>query len=441
MKTYHNKPKNSDNANVVQQAGYTPKSRPVTTQAKLQQQAIMNSPQVKQLRDYQQMADDRPRDSHPMASEITQRKENADEEPVQGKFATAQRIADEKSPQGKPAPIQKAEEKPNKTGLPDQLKTEIESLSGMNMDHVKVHYNSAKPTQLQAHAFAQGSDIHVASGQEKHLPHEAWHVVQQAQGRVKPTMQMKGAPVNNDPALETEADVMGEKAKNISAGQSINTTQLQPASYEAAMQFVLADPAGFDEEYITRQSPADQTRLAKRYLGSAEMMERLMDLYFVAYEERMAPATAVESRAWFPRFKRYETAYDNFKGLIKANPIDFAVTLASFREVQLAYESLEDRRDDIRAPAVNPTVALVWANIQAQFTAWDGTLRNRGAWWGSAAPGDVRGAIDIPPAALPGITALARAGGYNVAPSFSGGIGFHRRQGGIDFIYHAQRPA
>jgi len=56
------------------------------------------------------------------------------------------------------------------------------------MDHVQVHRNSSKPAQLNAHAFAQGSDIHLAPGQEQHLPHEAWHVVQQAQGRVKPTM-------------------------------------------------------------------------------------------------------------------------------------------------------------------------------------------------------------------------------------------------------------
>lgn len=105
------------------------------------------------------------------------------------------------------------QQKPNQTGLPDQLKSGIESLSGQPMDDVKVHYNSNKPAQLQAHAYAQGTDIHIASGQEKHLPHEAWHVVQQKQGRVKPTMQMKSTlNVNDDPALEKEADVMGAKA-------------------------------------------------------------------------------------------------------------------------------------------------------------------------------------------------------------------------------------
>jgi hypothetical protein len=106
--------------------------------------------------------------------------------------------------------------KANTTGLPDHLKSGIEQLSGHSLDDVKVHYNSGKPAQLQAHAYAQGSDIHVAPGQEKHLPHEAWHVVQQKQGRVKPTLQMKGAiQVNDDAGLESEADVMGGKAMQL----------------------------------------------------------------------------------------------------------------------------------------------------------------------------------------------------------------------------------
>lgn len=106
--------------------------------------------------------------------------------------------------------------KSNSTGLPDQLKTGIENLSGHSMDDVKVHYHSSKPAQLNAHAYAQGNQIHVASGQEKHLAHEAWHVVQQKQGRVKPTMQMKGrVNVNDDRGLEHEADVMGAKAMSM----------------------------------------------------------------------------------------------------------------------------------------------------------------------------------------------------------------------------------
>ncbi len=103
---------------------------------------------------------------------------------------------------------------PNRTGLPDSLKAGVESLSGQSLDHVRVHRNSPMPAQLNAHAYAQGSDIHLAPGQEKHLPHEAWHVVQQAQGRVRPTMQLKdgGVPINDDRGLEHEADVMGARA-------------------------------------------------------------------------------------------------------------------------------------------------------------------------------------------------------------------------------------
>lgn len=101
----------------------------------------------------------------------------------------------------------------NNTGLPNQLKSGIENLSGIAMDDVKVHYNSSQPAQLQAHAYAQGNQIHLGPGQEKHLPHEAWHVVQQKQGRVQPTRQLKGkVNINDDTGLEKEADVMGAKA-------------------------------------------------------------------------------------------------------------------------------------------------------------------------------------------------------------------------------------
>lgn len=126
-----------------------------------------------------------------------------------------------------------AESSPNLTGMPDTLKAGIENLSGINMDHVRVHYNSDKPAALAAHAYAQGSDIHVAPGQERHLPHEAWHVVQQAQGRVKPTMQMKGdTPVNDDPALESEANALGAQALGV--GRSLARQAVETPDSEAS---------------------------------------------------------------------------------------------------------------------------------------------------------------------------------------------------------------
>lgn len=104
-----------------------------------------------------------------------------------------------------------APEKKNNTGLPDALKAGIESLSGIAMDDVHVHYSSSKPAHAQALAYTQGTSIHLAQGQEHHLPHEAWHVIQQKQGRVQPTSQTNEIMLNDEPALEREADQMGTK--------------------------------------------------------------------------------------------------------------------------------------------------------------------------------------------------------------------------------------
>ncbi|MEB3260506.1 MAG: DUF4157 domain-containing protein [Cyanobacteriota bacterium] len=105
------------------------------------------------------------------------------------------------------------------TGLPEGLQRGIEALSGLAMDHVRVHYNSLWPARVHAHAYAEGSDIHLSPGQDRHLPHEAWHLVQQAQGRVRPTLQRNGAvAINDDPALELEADQMGARALRLGGG-------------------------------------------------------------------------------------------------------------------------------------------------------------------------------------------------------------------------------
>lgn len=117
-------------------------------------------------------------------------------------------------------PVQRKE---NPNGLPDHIKDGVELQSGISMDDVKVHYNSSKPAQLNAHAYAQGSDIHVGPGQEKHLPHEAWHVVQQKQGRVKPKMKLDSFQINEDKSLENEADQMGSKVSQMRSKNRVQT--------------------------------------------------------------------------------------------------------------------------------------------------------------------------------------------------------------------------
>ena len=191
---------------------------PQAMQFAAQRQMIADSPRVQQLKALQ----DGIRNSPQL---LAQRQAHAamfdGDQPLQGKSAAQSAVQLQEMPAAKP----------NNTGLPDQLKMGVESLSGMSMDHVRVHYNSSQPAQLNAHAYAQGSDIHLAPGQEQHLPHEAWHVVQQAEGRVQPTMQLhSGVNVNDDHGLEREADAMGASALASRAGAPL---QLMAASTRA----------------------------------------------------------------------------------------------------------------------------------------------------------------------------------------------------------------
>ena len=98
----------------------------------------------------------------------------------------------------------------------------LEKLSGVDLSDIKVHQNSVKSQQVGALAYMQGGDIHIAPGQEKHLPYEGWHAVPQKQGIVKPTVQMKtGALVNDNAGLEKEAAVMRAKAESVGSKESI----------------------------------------------------------------------------------------------------------------------------------------------------------------------------------------------------------------------------
>lgn len=95
--------------------------------------------------------------------------------------------------------------------LPPRLRTGIESMTGHDMSGVEVHANSSLPASFDALAYTQGSQIHLAPGEEHHLPHEAWHVAQQTSGRVVSTGTVNGEPLNDHPALEREADIMGSR--------------------------------------------------------------------------------------------------------------------------------------------------------------------------------------------------------------------------------------
>lgn len=135
---------------------------------------------------------------------IVQRAEDDEDDLLQGKFEQ---------------PAQRAET-PNRTGIPDSVKQRMEDSFGTDFSGVRVHPESSKAPEVGALAYTQGTDIHFAPGQFKPdtaagqqlLGHELAHVVQQAEGRVQPTTEIAGMPVNDNESLEREADILGAKA-------------------------------------------------------------------------------------------------------------------------------------------------------------------------------------------------------------------------------------
>jgi hypothetical protein len=161
-----------------------------------------------------------------------------------------------------PVQRQAVPEVENRTGLPAQLKVGIEALSGHTMDDVRVHESSSKPAELQALAYTQGTDIYMGRGQERHLAHEAWHVVQQKQGRVRPTMQLRGSPLNDDRELEREAEIMGHRALQMTG--TPNSALAGPGA-SAASRGAISDSSPSQRKVLQRVAGDPQNLAEERY--------------------------------------------------------------------------------------------------------------------------------------------------------------------------------
>jgi hypothetical protein len=158
-------------------------------------------------------------------------KQPAEDELLQGKFQIQRQPEEDELLQGS-FPAQRAEVQgaanagansgsfQSAPGIPAGVQAKMESALNVNLSGVNVHPNSHKATEVGALAFTQGSDIHVAPGHysphtssgQRLLGHELAHVAQQMAGRVQPTGEVGGLPLNDSPALEKEADILGAKA-------------------------------------------------------------------------------------------------------------------------------------------------------------------------------------------------------------------------------------
>lgn len=159
--------------------------------------------------------------------------------------------------------------------LPKDLQFGVEQLSGEDLSNVRVHRDSPEPEKLDAHAYTQGEDIHLAPGQEKHLPHEAWHVVQQKQGRVQPTLQKKNALINDNSGLEREADTMGARAAQMKPKDS--TSAKKNTSRFAARNAVIQRAMKFEAQIFDNNVYKDdgkQVNILPRKYGPRDYLVR-----------------------------------------------------------------------------------------------------------------------------------------------------------------------
>jgi hypothetical protein len=136
------------------------------------------------------------------------------------------------------------------TGIPATVRAKMEAAFAADFSGVRVHPGSARAAALGAVAYTQGSDIHVAPGHwapyatrgQELLGHELAHVVQQRTGRVLTTAQIKGVALNQDPALEAEADTMGKRAAQ---GQSGGRGHVPTGRQDPLTQGAVQQKGGF----------------------------------------------------------------------------------------------------------------------------------------------------------------------------------------------------
>ncbi|GLR16684.1 eCIS core domain-containing protein [Portibacter lacus] len=155
----------------------------------------------------------------------------------------------------------------------------MEDSFGTSFSNVNIHENSSKATEAGALAYAQGNDVHFAPGQFKPntqsgqelIGHELTHVVQQREGRVKPTVQHKGMDVNDDPGLEKEADEMGAKVAQNNATQLKSNDSIKSNIHRSSSNGVIQNKVnpiqmigGYDSMTPPTITPADHARVNAR---------------------------------------------------------------------------------------------------------------------------------------------------------------------------------
>lgn len=148
--------------------------------------------------------------------------------------------------------------------LPSGVATDMGRSFGADFSQVRFQ-EGEHVSAMGARAFALGHELHFAPGEfapqstagRELIGHELAHVVQQSQGRVAPTMQAKGADLNDDPALEAEADRAGAAAAR---GEPVGGALTPGTATTGAVQ----------RKIVLRPAPESNSNSKKPYDGNLD---------------------------------------------------------------------------------------------------------------------------------------------------------------------------
>lgn len=190
--------------------------------------------------------------------------------------------AEKQSAGAAPAGKSRAASAPNRTGIPMPVKSYFEAASGFSFDDVRVHYNSGAPKRVDALAYTQGNQVYLGPGQERHLPHELGHVVQQKRGMVRPTGRVAGLALNDDPKLERMADRM--------SAFSFHTSAASPGVVQRVPNLAAVALTRFNEITTPQGIQAALQNGIGAYFLSAGLPPPLATAIMAAFNQQAIPA-------------------------------------------------------------------------------------------------------------------------------------------------------
>lgn len=174
--------------------------------------------------------------------------------------------------------------------LPPAVRAVMERAFNADFGDVLIHPDSARAAAIGARAYTEGNSVHMAPGQydpesragRELIGHELAHVIQQRQGRVAATSQVRGIAINDAPGLEQEADTLGQRAASI----AVTSPAVTPApSVERAAS---ATPSPVAQAVAQRQAaPQSNEETLDGEVEAAAQLEHSSDPAERAYGTRL----------------------------------------------------------------------------------------------------------------------------------------------------------